>query len=484
MVIFKGLCDQKRKPSPQSPPLLSFRLSEGEAIILIFILLFFLFIPRVHSISQDPLILQAITDKTSVYQGELVLYRTIAFQTIDPWYLWTEPVKFNGFEILNFHVSNTQTTAVKFDNREYSAIDMQKTMLLAVKPGDYAIPPAKIRYILTPLAEAQTAISNPVALNVIPLPLENFPSNFSGLVGEFTISAILDQKRAGPGMPLSLTVTVKGTGNFAVLKSLTIPEITQSLRVMPDIPSYNRNQLKIDLEPKVFHFTIIGRRLGDFEIPAFSINYFSPSRHQYMHISTGKIPIIITDKFLKSSQDPIRVESTLRYTSQLIQDIHSIKLNPSLVRTKTIFNTPILLGLIWLNCFGVLMLGIMSLLDRYWPSNSIKYRAHSAYRKAKRHMNMLKKVASKTEGRVFAHTKAVFIQFLEVRTQVPVHLLTLDQIQSVLKKQSYPKRLIKETLSLIEEISSKNNSLVQETHKFNLYLFERVINCMKQLRGR
>src|SRR2546426_576001 len=74
--------------------------------------------------------------------------------------------------------------------------------------------------------------SEPLVLNVLPLPEAGRPADFAGAVGRFEMDVKAAPLALGAGDPVTVTSTIRGTGN---LDSVTAPAIAASdaLRVYP-----------------------------------------------------------------------------------------------------------------------------------------------------------------------------------------------------------------------------------------------------------
>lgn len=128
--------------------------------------------------------------------------------------------------------------------------------------------------------------SNSVKLNIIPLPTKGKPANFSGAVGEFSISAKLDNTKVHQHEPATFSFTVAGVGN---IKAIETPE----LPTLPDVKIYHSGA-KVDLSSakgrisgaKTFSIILVSEREGRIEIPPVAFSYFDPTAKEYKTITT------------------------------------------------------------------------------------------------------------------------------------------------------------------------------------------------------
>lgn len=142
-----------------------------------------------------------------------------------------------------------------------------------------------------------TVKSQAVTLNVLPLPQENKPANFSGAVGDFTLSATATPTTLTVGDPVAVDLVVSGSGNF---DALTEPQM-QSTGGWKPYPAkrysiegnLDQNQTPT-LERKIGFSQVFIPEAVHNELPSFEINYFSPTKKEYVTLRTEPIPLVMT----------------------------------------------------------------------------------------------------------------------------------------------------------------------------------------------
>jgi hypothetical protein len=122
-------------------------------------------------------------------------------------------------------------------------------------------------------------------LQVLPLPKDGRPADFSGLVGRYAVNAELSDTQLALGDSATLTLTVQGEGN---VRDLALPAISSpDFKIYDDSPTVEvgDNNGRI-LSQKVFKRAIVPQRSGEIIIPAMIIAYFDPELRRYEHMST------------------------------------------------------------------------------------------------------------------------------------------------------------------------------------------------------
>lgn len=128
-------------------------------------------------------------------------------------------------------------------------------------------------------------------VDIVPLPAENKPSSFYGAVGtNYQISSSLDSYEITAGEPITLTVTVKGTGNLAAVKDIPVPEIDQSFRTYETSANLTNKIAAGKLTgTKVYKTVIVPRASGNYIIPQIAFSYFDTNTKTYQTISTEEL---------------------------------------------------------------------------------------------------------------------------------------------------------------------------------------------------
>ncbi len=140
----------------------------------------------------------------------------------------------------------------------------------------------------------------PLKLSVLPLPQQDKPAGFYGLVGQYTISAAAAPTKASVGDPITLTIKIGG--NY--LKPVQWPELEKIVGLAENfkMPS-QKSSPTVENGVKVFTQTI--RPLNDkvTEIPSISLAYFDADRGQYVVAKTEPIKLEVSPTKILTTAD-------------------------------------------------------------------------------------------------------------------------------------------------------------------------------------
>lgn len=138
-----------------------------------------------------------------------------------------------------------------------------------------------------------TVASEPLELNVLPLPDKGKPSDFSGLVGSFKINSRLEPNTIKAGESATLTVLVNGRGNVNRIPDLKWPE-PDHIKVYADEPVLKVKEDAKGLSgSKTMKWALVPEKEGRYKIPPLSLNFFDTEIHQYREIETSRLSISV-----------------------------------------------------------------------------------------------------------------------------------------------------------------------------------------------
>jgi len=129
-------------------------------------------------------------------------------------------------------------------------------------------------------------VSETLDLEVMRLPEEGRPADFSGLVGSFEIESNIEPSSMKAGDSATLTVVVKGKGNISRIPDLKIPE-SDNTKVYADQPVLNPELNSNGLGgTKIMKWALVPEKEGDLEIPPIRLSFFDVETRKYRELKT------------------------------------------------------------------------------------------------------------------------------------------------------------------------------------------------------
>jgi hypothetical protein len=132
--------------------------------------------------------------------------------------------------------------------------------------------------------------TQPLTVRVRPLP-EPRPADFHGAVGSFTMESSISATDAKLNDAVTLTVTLKGSGNLNLAGE---PVISFPQGIEKYDPKVTVRSSGISAGSKVFEYLLIPRNTGTFDIPPVSYSVFDPGQEKYVTLRTGGFTLNVT----------------------------------------------------------------------------------------------------------------------------------------------------------------------------------------------
>lgn len=196
-----------------------------------------------------------------------------------------------------------------YNGKTYRVLEVRYA-LIPSSPGVFGVRPAKMNLMVhetgkrpgafgffdDPLfssARPRTLSSEPLQLQVLPLPEQGRPSDFSGLVGDFRIRAELKPRRVRAGESATLTVVVQGRGNVLRIPDLDLPT-REGLKVYADRPLLKEEKdARLGIGgSKTMKWALVPEKEGRILLPALKVGFFDPEVGAYREAETE--PLILT----------------------------------------------------------------------------------------------------------------------------------------------------------------------------------------------
>lgn len=305
----------------------------------------------VGNISKENLFVRVAVDKTNVSKGEQILSTVKLYISQNVPLNGFDEVKlptYEGFWTKDIDVpTQVNFTREVYNGKIYQVGVLKKTILFPQQTGVIKINPFEITCLVRQRVRQQQSffddffdnyrvvkakvVSDPVTINVKELP--NQPANFSGAVGNFSISSSLDKTSVKSNEAITLKFTVNGSGNLTLINPPKI-ELPQDFEAYEPKTSDRVIASDNGLNGSItFEYLFIPRFAGNFTIPGIEFVFFNPSSRQYETKKTDSFSIRVE----KGKDDPNSsvVSSFSKEDVKMIgKDIRFIKQNAARLKTK------------------------------------------------------------------------------------------------------------------------------------------------------
>lgn len=210
-------------------------------------------------------------------------------------------------------VTATRSAAV-VQGRSYTLIRFRE-VLVPKRPGRFSFTDSSVELTTQPSAGAffnsffggnssprdYVIPANPVNLTVRPLPMAGRPSNFTGLVGQFSLQASASPATVNVGDPISLKIRLSGGADIA---SAAIP----SLATMAGFKGHfklpqGRPSGTVTGTTKTFSQTIRATSDRVHMIPQIKIPYFDPATGKYAMLRSAAMKLVVRPTHILTAKD-------------------------------------------------------------------------------------------------------------------------------------------------------------------------------------
>jgi hypothetical protein len=265
--------------------------------------------------ASNTVFVRAEVDKDKVYKGEEVVVSYYLYRRVRV--LNAQVDKFpmlNGFlrEEMEMPVMQPrlEVQSVVLDGVPYQRSLLARYAAFPLQEGKLKVDPMGLKYTyyagsgnddgedpflqffrqMTP-RESSTS-SEPIMIDVLPLPVEGKPASFSGAVGDFSIISAVDKTEVRANEAITLTVKVEGRGNVAAIGQ---PKANWPQNVELYDSKGSAKTSKAGVGEKDFEILLIPRAPGDVTLPGLEFSYFDPSKKQYVTRNTDPIRIHVLE---------------------------------------------------------------------------------------------------------------------------------------------------------------------------------------------
>ncbi len=318
----------------------------------------------------DNLFLRAVVDRRKVTQGEQInlTYKLYTRVSIQNYSIEKNPILtgFWGEETEN--PKNVSLTTETINGKQYRVGVIRRMALFPTQPGTLEISPMEMKTLVQvqekrydpfdsffrdPFGKTVTYAvkSEPVRIDVSPLP-GGAPGGFKGAIGQFAMNVNVDKTRTKANEPVSLKITLSGTGNIKLLES---PRVEIPVDFEQFSPKVNDNiGRKGDLVSgsKTFEYLLIPRYPGEKKIKPVSFSYFDLKKKRYETLSSKEIVLTI-DPGTGLAGGSSLTGPAREGVQVLSQDIRFIRTGGSLtLRDERLYSLPVMVGLVLLPLVG------------------------------------------------------------------------------------------------------------------------------------
>lgn len=420
-------------------------------------------------ISDKDLFITATAAKTTVYEQEAILLTYKVYTLVNLRQLYGKMPDLKGFHTQEIELPQQKTFSLEhYNGRNYNTTIWSQYVLFPQQTGKLEIPSITFEGIVAQQTisddpfdaffngggyiEVKKKIVTPkVTINVKPLPAK--PDNFSGGVGEFTLSSSINAKEVKTNDAVTIKLTIKGAGN---MKLINTPEVKfpEDFEIYDPKVTNNFDVSRAGLSgTQTIEYLAIPRHAGDFTIPQVEFTYFDLKSQAYKTLKTEEYHLKVAKG--KGNADQVIADFTNKENVKVLgQDVRFIKLGDTelLPKGKVFFGTTgYWLGyIIPFVIFVVLVIFFRK--QAAENANIAKVKTKKANKVATKRMKLAGKLLAENKKNEFYDEvlKALW-GYISDKLSIPVSQLSKDNIEAELMRYGVSDEVTKTFIDALNE---------------------------------
>lgn len=425
---------------------------------------------NIEGVSSKDLFLRVNVSKTKVYKGEHIIATVKIYTRAGLLDLGVNKLpSYTGFwakDIIN--PSRVSLERQNVNGKIYEVALLKQSILFPQKTGVLTINPAEVEVVVREkrgkgrdffgrvvdrYVRVNKKLKSPrVNITVTPLPGDNKPENFSGIIGQnIKFSASIDKNNVKTEEGLNLKLKISGNGNLSLLDKFDIKFPKSFDKYDPKISDRIKHTTGGSVGAKYFEYFLIPQEPGNYKIAPIELSYFDIKTKTYKTIYSKEFNI-------KVEKGDGYVENKQSYSSQnnveaVGKDIKFIKQNvPDFIKeTKNILSN------LWFYLWYILSLLIFIIIV-VLKRKSIKENADIAKMKTKKASKASQKRLKTANTYLKNNKNEEFYKeilqatwgYLGDKLSLPAIELTKDKVKNILSDKNIEESLITKLIDLLD----------------------------------
>ena len=421
-------------------------------------------------ITNNDLFITATASKTDVYEQEAILLTYKIYTKVNLTQLHGDMPDLKGFHTQEVELpSQKQWTMEHYNGSNYNTTIYSQYVLFPQQSGKLEIPSITFDGTISQMVASadpldaffnggsyvnvnKKIVTPKVTINVKELPAGK-PANFSGGVGEFTISSSISTQELKTNDAVTLKLIISGTGN---MKLINTPEVgfPQDFEIYDPKVENKFNLTRSGLAgSKVIEYLAIPRHAGNYTIPPVEFSYFDLKSKSYKTLKTDAYTLNVAKG--EGNADQVVANYTSKEDLKVLgKDIRYIKTGETSLTPKDDYLFGSMSYCLWyvipFSLFVIYL--IIYRKQALENANIAKVRTKKANKVAtKRMKNAGKLLAEKNMSAFYDEVLKALWGYISDKLNIPVSQLSKDNIEEELVRYGVSEELIKAFIDTLNE---------------------------------
>lgn len=430
--------------------------------------------------SEENLFVRTSVNKTKAYLGEQIIVTHKVYTRMNlKGFQDAKFPSFNGFWVQDADKPKQyEITQENVDGATYNVVEIKRTFLFPQRTGKLEIEPVKVDCIVREKTGRRNDLfeqffgydpffsfdtykdalysikSNAVTIEVLPLPENNKPVDFSGAVGNFSLHTGIDKEKVKENDGINLKITISGKGNIKLTDAPKIdfpvefetyePKISETISAAPSGVSGT----------KTFEYLFIPRHEGTYKIKPNDFSYFDPEKKTYVSLPFKEFSIVVEKGEGSTAGGSPMIPSVAKEDVKILStDIRFIKTDFSIQKKDDLFfNSPLFIA--GFSIPSLIFLAFLIARREYIRRNSdlVAVRRRKASGIAKKYLSIAEKFMKKNDKEnFFMNILAALYNYLGNKMNIPASEQSREKVIDALKEKNIPAETIHELIKLMDE---------------------------------
>ena len=313
-------------------------------------------------------------------------------------------------------------------------------------------------------------------------PLPERPAGFSGGVGHFTVSASLNKTETKANDPVSVRITVSGTGNLKLVKQPQIELPKDFDKYEPKVTDKTKLTTAGIEGSMIYDILIVPRHQGHYEIPPVSLTYFDTTSKTYktvtsepltLDVAKGSGPGAMSD--YSGQQDLQELSRDIRYIKT--GDVRQQGIDEFFFGSTAYWITLAIMALVFISLFVIFRQRAIE------NANVTKRRAGKANKVATKRLKKASKLmADNKPGEFYDEVLRALWGYVGDKLNIPVEQLSHDNISQRLSERGVGEETIAQFIGALDECEFERYAPGDPKGNMNK-VYEKAMMAIEQIEG-
>lgn len=457
-------------------------------------------------ITDKELFITATASKTNVYEQEAFLLTYKVYTQVNLTNLHGDTPDLKGFHTQEVELPRQKTFSLEhYNGKNYSTTIWQQFVLFPQQSGKLEIPSITFDATVAQMVASadpfdaffnggsnyvninKKLVTPKITINVKELP-EGKPANFSGGVGEFTLSSSISTQELKTNDAVTIKLVISGSGN---MKLINTPEVgfPQDFEIYDPKVDNKFNLTRDGLAgSKVIEYLAIPRHAGDYTIPPIEFSYFDLKSQSYKTLKTEPYSLKVAKG--EGNSDQVVANFTNKEDLKVLgKDIRYIKTGETNLQPKDNYFFGTIGYYLWYIIPLVLFITFMVIYRKQAIENAnvAKVRTKKANKVAtKRMKNAGKLLAEKKQEAFYDEVLKALWGYISDKLNIPVSQLSKDNIEEKLNEYGVTSELVTDFINTLNECEfaryapGNQNEAMDKVYASTLDVISKMENSIKR----